>query len=140
MMLPDGKKWAYSHDGEVFYGEFDSWYEAALEALCSDPKNLDESTWVGQCESPCQPDDTYLADIILEHVACQDDYMGDWAEGWPNASQSQTDELDVAFRKVFGEWLDRHKLRPKFYIVPDSRQVTKQEALEADSNPEIDQP
>lgn len=128
-----GERWAYSRDGEFYRGDFADWREAALDALHDAAEGA--SVWVGQCEPPVDPEHYIDADFLIEHIACQDDFNGEWAEDWPGATQAQMDELTDSVRAVIAEWLDRHKLRPRFFTVPCGVQVTEAEALDPACDP-----
>lgn len=125
-------RWAYSKNGEVYFGDFADWREAALEGLQAHAK---ESIWVGRCEPPPDPENYIDADFLIEHIGCQDDYNHEWAEDWPNATQDQMDELTDSVRAVIAEWIDRHKLAPKFFTIPDGVQVTEAEAMDPECDP-----
>lgn len=66
--------------------------------------------------APIAPEDYIEAVEVLESVQCSDDYDSEFAEGWPNASKEQLAELTAEIRKVLGGWLDKHGLRPTFFI------------------------
>ena len=119
--------WSISRDHENFYGVFDTIEAALLEAL---PGNL-----VGECELARQPEDVPdFADIILEHIAVQDDYCFEAAEGWyadATGDKAACDELNNTIREVFARWLDKHDLRPKFFLVPNPVDVTQEMIVSA---------
>lgn len=117
-------KWAYGRAGGPFYGGFDTREEAILEA-----RDIYEgSFYVGQLRPPIRPEGIINAADILESLANDDDYQGEWAEGWPDASEAQVQELDDEFTRVLAAWLDRHGLRPKWFVVPDPELIEAAEA------------
>jgi hypothetical protein len=121
-------EYAYSLDGERYHGSFGSAEEAAANGLNDDDR---DSVWVGECVPPPQPETFLDAAYILEHVQCQDYYSGEYGEDWPNASKDQEAELTEALQAAFAAWLDRHGLRPEFFMVENVREITRAE-LEAD--------
>lgn len=104
-------RWGHSRDGELYTGFFDTREEALAEARAND------SEFIGQYRDPISPEACIEADLLTEHVLCQDDYCGEWAEGVLDFTKEQEAELTAAIRRVFGEWIDRHGLRPGFGIV-----------------------
>jgi hypothetical protein len=118
---PEATCWAISGDSENYYCGEPTKEAAIEEGRCLYP---DSSFWVGRCVKPTQPEDFWRAEDWLEHVACQDEYSTDWAEGWDDGiTKGQMQELESAVRKIMGEWLDRHKLRPRFYGIEDAEKI-----------------
>jgi hypothetical protein len=113
-------KWGYSTNEEWYTGFFDSREEAIAEARSA---GEDGRLWVGQFRAPIAPEDCVDAEMLIEAVLCQDDYCGDWAEDALDCSPAQRDELTADIRRVFGAWVDRHGLRPKFCVVGDAEEV-----------------
>lgn len=107
-------KYGYSSNGEEFYGDFDSPEAAADEGINEEGG----SCVVGMFSAPCTPEGCIDAGLILEQVACQDDYcVGDWGSDWPESNKEQEQELTESLRAVFAAWLDKHNLRPTFRLV-----------------------
>lgn len=122
--------WAYVQ-GEHAIGEFESWQEAVLEAT-QEPEDRWRTVEVGELEPPVDPVVFIDDDLLLDHVCDQDDYTIDCAEaGWPNATKEQLDELTNDVQKAFGDWLDRHKLRPNWKIVRATMEKTRADAMNA---------
>jgi hypothetical protein len=113
-------KWGYSTNEEWYTGFFDSREEAIAEARSA---GEDGRLWVGQFRDPMAPEDCIDAEDLIERVLCQDDYCGDWAEGALDCTPEQERELTAAIRRVFGEWMDRHGLRPQFGVVGNAEEV-----------------
>ena len=110
-------KWAWTVDEEHYDGPFDTWEEAAQEA-----GTPGETVLVGQCRAPGTVeyiDAALLIDRILEH----DDYGMDCAEHSLSYSQTQLDELTTTIRAAFTAWMDKHGLRPNFFVVDSSKTV-----------------
>lgn len=107
-------QYAYSHNEENYHGFFDSREDAIAEAItdCECGKEV----WTGEIETPI-PENHVEARYVLEQVACQDDFSGEWADDWPESNMEQEKELTEALRKTFSEWLDKHDLRPRFYNI-----------------------
>jgi hypothetical protein len=106
---------SYSTDEERFHGQFETRGEAITEVL-SETKS-GQCFWVGENRAPTPPEDLWEAEDWLEHVSCQDEYSGDYAEGWDSANLKQREELEAEVRAVMAKWLDKHDLRPKFWCV-----------------------
>ena len=116
-------KYAWSRDGERYAGGFDS-----IESAFADAEACNVvAPYIGALEPP-KPGESYIdAALVIDHITEQDDYPPDLADGWPHASSEQLDELTEALRWVIGEWLDRHKLRETFFLVPDARQYVRED-------------
>lgn len=110
------EKWSYSRDEEQYFCEFDT-KEEAIEALGGEG-------WVGRCVPPEEVEKLIDADLILERIQDHDEYSGEWADGWPDCTKEQRDDLTASIQRAFGDWIDRHKLRPKFYNI-DPRSIEK---------------
>lgn len=115
---------SYSFDEESYSGEYDTREEAAQEAFTERPEA--ESCYVGESKTPI-PENYFTADDIIEVIQNQDDFLGEWAEDWPEANKEQRAELTEQLRSVFSAWLDKHNLRPSFFNVVDSEKVIKQQ-------------
>ena len=116
--MSEAGKWSYSFDEETFHGsEIESVEGAIAEALSESEHGDGRRFWIGQCESPIQPEDMWNAADWLEHVSVQDDYSGDWAEDWDRSTKEQRKELEAEVRAVLAAWLDRHKLRPTHFKI-----------------------
>ena len=71
--------YCYSIDGEQYFGAFKSVEEAVDEAVNhSEPEHF----YIGKQVPPSQPEEWWEAFDWLEHVSCQDEYSGDWADSW----------------------------------------------------------
>ena len=113
--------YSYSYDEGRYFGTFATPEEAATEAFAG---NSMARCWVGEKYQPCA--EGYLdADLLIEHIACQDEYCVDSADGWPDATKEQLQDLTDGVRKLFGDWLDRHKLRENFWLVRDANLVER---------------
>ncbi len=123
--MNEKKEFCYSTDGENFHtlGEFATAREAA-EAFFKD-NAADETVEIAEPSPPSEPEDFIDADLIIEHVGCQDDYQCDAAEDWPGATVAQLDELTEELRKVFASWLHKHGLRPGFYTCRDAQKFSR---------------
>lgn len=112
-------KWGWTRDEESYHGFFDSPEEAAADGLGAKAGIIT----VGQYREPTAPEDYIDADLIIEHVTCQDEYCIECAEEALHCSKEQEDELTAALRATFAQWLDKHKLRPTFGIVEKTQEV-----------------
>ncbi len=118
---PEATCWAISGNEENYWGS-----EPTKEAAVEEGKCLyhDSIFWIGRRVKPTQPEEFWRADDWLEHVACQDEYLTDWAEGWDSAiTREQMMELETSVQKIMGEWLDRHNHRPAFYGIEDAEKI-----------------
>lgn len=109
-------KWGYSRDGEWFNGPFDSREELAAEVL-------NGVVYMGQFRAPIPPEQYIDAELLTEHVLCQDDYCLDCAEGCIEGTKKQQEDLTEAIRVLFRDWLVKHDLMPIFGIVESSERV-----------------
>ena len=118
-------KYSYSTDEENYHGEYDSVEAAcdgATEEIEADENVVGRHFWVGEQVEPPAPESYWEADLWLEHVACQDEYSGDWADGWDgNSTNEQRAELEAEVRAVMANWLDKYDLRPKFWNIVNPR-------------------
>lgn len=116
-------EWSFSLDEERYEGQFKSMGDAIFAAL----KEADEGAlfWVGENRPPTQPEEWWEAENWLEHVSCQDEYDSDCADSWDNSTKEQREELEIEVRKILGAWLDRHGLRPGFWIVREPTEFRK---------------
>lgn len=113
-----GEQWAFAyHECDNFQGSFSTKQDAIAEALAGADDN--STICVGRMVPPNQPEELWHAEDWIEHVSCQDDYCGDWAEDWDGSTDSQRHELEREVRAVMAAWLDRHKLRPRHFMVRD---------------------
>lgn len=110
--------YCYSTDSENFTGRFSNFSEAIAESLAKTKHG--DSFWIAESRQPIQPEDLWDAEDWLEHVSVQDDYGGDFGEGWDLSSKQQREELEAEVRSVMKSWLDRHELRPTHYCVDES--------------------
>lgn len=112
-------KWGWSDDGERFVGEFRSAADALREGLAELGAG---SIWVGQYREVQQPEEVYWLDAwdVFAAIGEHEEYDGDWSEGYPGLTEAQARELGLAFRKMFGGFLDKHKLRPRFGIIDEN--------------------
>ena len=112
-------RYAYSTDGETYRGEFGSVEDACDDAVAN--VDGDSEFWVGECVPPPQPETLWDVEDWVEHVACQDEYAHESAEGWGVTTLAQRDEVERDVRAVLAAWLDRHGLRPTHFNVDNPR-------------------
>jgi hypothetical protein len=106
-----------SADGENYNGRFDTVAAAANIAQLLDYRHF----WIGELTPPPAPESLWNAEDWLEHVSVQDEYALEQAADWNGSTEEQRTELEVQVRKVMGEWLDRHGLRPAFFNVYNAK-------------------
>ena len=110
-------RFSYSHDEENYHGEFATREEALAEGRASG--RVDATVWTGRSVPPTQPEEWWEAEDWLELVSCQDSYSLDCADGWDESTKEQRRELESLVRPIMAAWLDRHGLRPRFWLVED---------------------
>jgi hypothetical protein len=110
-------KFSYSFNQENYHGDFETREEAIAEAEAEAVHGGATRFWTGEQVKPWQPEDIWEAYDWLEDVSCQDEYSIDAAEGWDESTKEQREELEAEVRKVMAAWLDRHDLRPKFWLI-----------------------
>lgn len=107
-------KFAISRWGEHYEGDFDSEEEAAKEAAAVFG---DGSFYVGCKRKPRQPETFINADGMLDRLGEGDeDWSSDWCE-WDYPTREQIAELQTQFEATMASWLDRHNLRPRWFMV-----------------------
>lgn len=116
-------QYGFSLDEERYHGFHDSREEAVIAAFEYDPDA--KECFTGEIEVPI-PENCLSADTLIEDIQCQDEFSGEWAQDWPNNTEDQLKELEENLQKVFGEWLDKHDLRPKFYNISRGSVVSHQ--------------
>lgn len=110
------QRYAWSDDAEGYYGDYESREAAAAAGFAeSDSDKIYTAVHV----APMQPEFAWTAEDWLEQVAMQEDYSIDAAERWDRSTGEQRTELESLVRFVLGGWLDKHGLRPKFFLVDD---------------------
>ncbi len=110
--MSNAGKWGY-RTGEVYVGAYDTPEEAA-SARCEGP---DGTVRVGQYREPRTPESCVDGQDLIDMVLCQDDYDNESGYDELGATAAQVAELTDDVRRVFGEWIDKHDLRPTFGIV-----------------------
>lgn len=123
---------SYSFDEESYYGAFDTRERAAAEATAEGKTEGGRRFFTARNVPPAQPEEFWHADDWLERVSEQDEYAMDCAEDWDQSNADQHAELEAEVRAVMAAWLDRHKLRPRFYTVEDvqEHQIDEPAAVE----------
>lgn len=120
-------RYCYSTDGESYYGDFATRAGALAEAH----GELEEM--LAEAEDPLkvwtavrQPVDLAkllaglsLADVVLEHLAeASGEEYGEWAEGWPDLTQAQQEDLDAVLHAAILKWFAAtDKTGPKFFSI-----------------------
>lgn len=83
--------YSWSHNEEQYFGDFATVDDALEEA---ESEGHEETVWVGERDSPTQPEDFWDADNWLEHVSCQDEYSHEVSEDWDSSTKEQLAELE----------------------------------------------
>lgn len=103
--------WAYSFDGEVYEGTLNS-RETAMRIA----KNVGASR-IGQWRSPIAPEQVVSGANLIDELQCYDEYHHDEGEAWLDGLVRCEGDLTIEIRKVFAGWLERHGLRPAFFLI-----------------------
>ncbi len=120
------KKFAYSHDGETYYGQYET-REAVIAAA-----QKDGAAWIGECVTP-DPASFIDGGSVLERIVDDSDYYDNPAFGdWPNATKEQEADLTARLQAAFNEWMDAHGLRPTFYLIENPQRVPQVQAAEGE--------
>lgn len=119
------KTYSWSTDEEQYHGSYPSIEAAIADAEAEHEEDWTGPVWVGEQAAPVQPEEHWDAERWLEHVSCQDEYSSEWAEDWDTSTKEQREELEYAVRKVMAEWLDRHCLRPTFWLIEKAKKYIK---------------
>lgn len=109
-------KYGYSYDQENYVGAFAT-IDEALDAATLPGCDV---CWICECGRP-PAEELVSAGLVLQEITSAEEYCVDAAEGWPNATREQCQELTDALRRVIGEWLDKHRLRELFYVPTNIR-------------------
>lgn len=112
--------WCISSDEEHYEGSFPTRELAILEGRALYPG---KRFWVGQAAPAPSPESFWFAYAWLDHVSDQDEYLGDWADGWERSTPKQRAELEELVRPILGAWLDRHGIRPRFFTVLKAEEI-----------------
>jgi len=109
--------YSYSFNEESYTGQFDTREGAIKEAMAT----IDEGRtafWTGSNREPEFDLRALDGDLIIEGLQdSEDDLMIEQADGWPNATSAQVDDLTATLRAAFNQWVSRHELEPKFWLV-----------------------
>ena len=109
--------YSISTNEEDYHGKFETIKEALEEAV---NEYAYESFWLGKCRPPRQPEKFVNVDGMLDGLGDgHEDWGGDWAE-WDWPSSDQIAELQKEFESVMAAWLDRHKLRPRWFCIDEA--------------------
>lgn len=119
--------WSFTRDGH-FTGPFNTIDEAIEDVRLSTAsfECQPDYVYVGECVPPRQPETYWEASDWLEHVGCSDEYLDEASDDWDRSTAEQRDELEQEVKKVLAAWLDRHKLRPAFFMVENIQSVEVQ--------------
>lgn len=123
-------KWGYTHDEQTYHGCYDTPEEAAEEGALGDDDSEYETVTVGQYRSP-EVLGYVDAELVLEHIRCQDDYCLDCADDALECTKEQKSELTTALQETVRLWLDKHNLWPKFGLVDEPLKITLKNSKDA---------
>lgn len=118
-----GWQYAYSHDGECYYGNFNTPEEAAREGFGEDPSH--DIVHVGVQVEP-DPLRHIDADDVLEQIKVQDDFSGEHAEDALYCTKEQKADLTLMLRECFDAWMMKHKIHVGFFNIAHSEEWTRE--------------
>jgi hypothetical protein len=122
-------EYAYSTNDEDFTGGFASPETALQEGFHENQDDPDTSITVGKCVPPPCAELLY-ADLLLEHIVCQEEYQGEYAEGvFDGIPDDVKQELTDNLRLLFESWLTKHDLRPKFFVIEETERWSRERAV-----------
>lgn len=114
-------QYSMSFDEENYNLRFDTLEEAVAEAANRCLESDDTKFWIGEIVPPRQPEEFFSLEDVIENADGHEDYGGEWAADWYIANREQVKEVEASVKAVIGAWLDKHKLRPKFWNIDGSR-------------------
>jgi hypothetical protein len=124
-------EYAYSTNDEDFTGGFSSPENALQEGFHENQDDPEIDITVGKCvPPPCS--ELLDADLLLEHIVCQDQYQGEWAESaLDGISKEAKQELTDNLRALFESWLNKHDLHPTFFVIEETETWSRERAVAA---------
>ena len=109
--------YSISTDEETYNGNYETIEEALEEASVGYAHTI---FWLGTCRVPRQPEKFIDVDGMLDGLGDgHEDWGGEWAE-WDGPTAAQIAALQKEFEEVMAAWLDRHKLRPRWFCIDDA--------------------
>ena len=76
------------------------------------------TVWTCRLRRPC-PVDVIQGEDAIEQILSTEDFEIEQAEGWPDATPEQMNDLTSALRETFEKWMERYGLEPQFWLVED---------------------
>lgn len=118
------EQWAISRDQERYEGD----WQTREQAIAAAPSELDllpgDRFWVGRA-TRYEVDGTYSGWEISEKLQEQaGDEHGEWMDGWPDLTDAQETELEIAVNLAIEGWLKSAGKCPKFFTVNDPEECT----------------
>lgn len=123
------KKYVVSLDGGDWSGGF---FDTRDEAIKSGVDELEgASFWIGETRPPMSPELAFSFSNIFDAVLYEDDYCIDAAEDYisnlDGVGAKLKDELEAKVQPIIKEWLEKHSLMPKFFIVENEEKIEPSE-------------
>lgn len=111
----------YSTDGEDFlHTELEDAIDDSL-----DSQDVEEgeviTIWSGETSKHRVSD--WVPDMMDAIDNAAYDECGEWADGWPSATDEQRQELQTATKKLADEWADKYGQQPGFFTVEDPEEM-----------------
>lgn len=117
-------QYSYSTNEERYHGDFPTPEAAADEGFAENEEA--DVIFVGENRIP-MPEDCIDGNDVIESVQNHEDFLTEFAEDWHGVSKERREELTNAIRKTFGEWIDKHGLRPTFFTVDNVKEFRRPE-------------
>jgi hypothetical protein len=110
---PIVEQWSFSTDEEHYQHQFDS-----LEETIGEIETWPDGTyWIGRCEDPRPAEELFSVDQWLEEVMEDEDYAGEWSEGFFEKLKGRKKDLEQHIKAAIGCWFDQNGMRPKFWNI-----------------------
>ena len=124
------ERWAWSEHEDGYWNVCDSREEAIEEGR---EVLGGGSFYIGRRSPPAQPEQILDLDMrdVLDRTA-DDCGHEDWCiEGceWPLPSRELFHALNADVRNVLAAWLDKHDLRPKWFVIADAERINGTEQM-----------
>ena len=118
MSKSDRERWCWT-DLEFRSGSASSEAEAVRQATEDRHFAPGDMLLVSRLRDPKPPEQFFSAEDWIGYVRDQDDYLGDQAVNWCDATAEQLAELDDLVRPILRAWFERHSFMPTFRVDDD---------------------
>lgn len=97
--------------------------DAVEDCYASTFLEVGETTVIYAADSIGQKASNFIPDIVeyMQEIAYEE--CGEYVDTWPDATQSQRDNLNRTIGNVVNVWADQNNLKPKFYKVENIKEI-----------------